>query len=75
MYKLSQKQKLICDYGLAALGTFIGNLVSGGVIGTVAGAIAGFAISDLAFYVDNGTIPVAQVEQQAVQALDSAHSS
>lgn len=64
--KLTQKQKVIVDYGLAAVGAFVGHLASGGIIDPVAGAFGGFFVSDLVTYVDAGKVPIQDIENQVI---------
>ena len=64
--RVSAKTKVIIDYGLAAVGAFVGNLVGGGIIDPVAGAFGGFFVSDLVTYIDTGKVPTQDIENQVI---------
>ena len=69
--KLSQKQKIVADYGLAAIGMVISQLVHAGVLGALVGLVGGFLVSDLTTFVDAGSVSQQQVLQQTVQAVSA----
>lgn len=69
LVKLSQKQKVVVDYALAALGAFLGNLVGRGIIDPIAGAFVGFFVSDLITYIDTGKVPVQDIEEQVIPLI------
>ncbi|MDG6906041.1 MAG: hypothetical protein JRN20_09685 [Nitrososphaerota archaeon] len=68
--KVSQKTKIVIDYGLAAVGAFIGNLVGGGIVDPVIGAFGGFFVSDLVTYVETGKIPTQDIENQVISLVN-----
>ncbi len=64
--KVSQKTKVVIDYGLAAVGAFVGHLVSGGIVDPVIGAFGGFFVSDLVTFIDTGKVPTQAIETQVI---------
>ncbi len=70
MIKVSPKQKIVIDYGLAAVGAFVGNLVGGGIIDPVVGAFGGFFVSDLVSYIDPGKVPTQDIENQVIALVN-----